>query len=704
MKKLYTIGMGLSLAILASNAFGQVGQVNKLEPVERPTAEITTPTTTNKVKSDLQKDFPTAVLWNEDFSNGLDGSDNGAWTTSLAQGNLWFHTFPVGAPNGYDPDSPIADEPGYNGNLPQYFGARDVVSSPTRDNGVMFLDVDRFNGGDGEEFPVLSALVSPSIDMSGWGTTNLQLIFYQYLRQCCSGYAATAELSVDGGTTWIPYDVFSPYGGGNSDIDIMVAIDISSALENAADLTNVKVRFVWAGAATAYFWSIDDVAFQTIPDNDLELGATFYNDYLQIDMVAATTQADVAEYFSEFEYNRQPEYYARPFTFGGVITNAGLLAQTGVTLHVDATLPDGTVVTDFATSTPMEMAPGAVDTIFTADVMPDPLQTGEYTFEYRVTQNEEEQVPATNIGDSRTARINSEAANGGMAILGNDAGLTGGSGYPTLGEDKIWGTQYIFPESTSANPKAITHLEVVIVNIGDFTPSQPNNVFYYNVRIGSPLVSDPAIPESLTHVFFDTEDTVDYDDQSIRHLLLEDEIWYSDETNDVTRLMLELPAPILIDPNQTYQGEIRVPNNGGIGMIWPAICTGEEEFASMLYDFADGTWSYLGSNSISIRLRTQDFTDGVPQITSENGLVLVQNYPNPFTDQTKIQYRIEESSQVSLEVHDITGKLVFSKDMGMASAGIPVTYTLQRGDLAPGVYTYSLVTADNIVTRKLTVQ
>ena len=78
------------------------------------------------------------VFWSEDFSNGFDGQgDNGQWTTDGQQAEYWFHTFPVGAENGYDPEAPIAE---YGDILPNYFGTRDVVSSPSRDNGVIMFD------------------------------------------------------------------------------------------------------------------------------------------------------------------------------------------------------------------------------------------------------------------------------------------------------------------------------------------------------------------------------------------------------------------------------------------------------------------------------------------------------------------------------------------------------------------------------------
>lgn len=717
MKKLYTIGMGLSLALLASSAMGQNQQIKSIEAVSEKT--VAPETISNKTSADLQKDFPTEIFWYEDFSNGFDGLDtNGTWTTALAQGSLWFQTFPVDAPNGYNPDAPLTGQPDYGDFIPNFYSG-DVVQSETRDNGVMMLDVDRWNslttvGGtpDYTSNPVLSALVSPSIDLSNIETTNLALKFYEKLRMCCSGYTATVELSLNGGDDWIPYDVFSPYGGGNDVIEELIYIDISDAIANATtDLSDVKVRFVWAGAASAYYWFIDDVSIETLPDNNLVIGKTYYNDYQGLSYTAGDEDflndgVTWTEYFKELEYNRQPNYDARPFTFGAVVNNGGLLAQTDVRVHVDATLPDGSIVTDFAVSDPITLEPGEGDTIFTADVVPEMDQIGTYTFEYHVTQAEDEQIPYNNIGVSRTASINDESGDG-MGLLANDLGMTSGSAYPDYGDDKIWGTPYVFGELTEADEKAITHIELVILNNTGFVESEPGNQIFFNVRIGSPLQEDPEDETTLTHVYFDTEDTVAYDDPNLAHIVLPEDIWYSDdEPETIPRISFELPSPILIEADQIYQAEFRVPNNNGTGIIWPAICVNEETFSGALYLFADGgSWSYLGESSVAIRFRTADYTgDGIDDITTEAGLTLVQNYPNPFTTYTKFQYRVKESTQVNLEIRDVTGKVVFSDDLGMAAAGVPNTYRLERGNLSPGVYTYSIVTNDNVVTRKLTVE
>lgn len=718
MKKLYTIGMGLSFALMASQAFAQVEKVPGNDNLmTKPTATVAP---SDKVVQDIRKDDP-VVYWSEDFSNGLAGQ-NGAWTTGGDQGDLWFQTFPIGASNGYNKLAPL-DNPAYNNTLPNLWGTRDVVNSPTRDNGVMMLDVDRYNSDNADPDsvgsshviqgnPISSMLISPSIDLSNAGE-NVLLTFSQYLRQCCGPtYSATAELSTDGGSTWIPYDVFSPYGGGNTEMKVNVSLNVSEALATAStDLTNCKVRFVWGGEAFVYFWTLDDVRFVELPANDLKLGKTYYNDFDKVNpgFNAGTNTAE--EYYKAFEYNNQPDYLTRPFSFGGIISNLGAVVQTGVTLHVDATLPDGSVVEDYAVSEPFDIEPGVVDTVFIADIMPDVNVAGTYTFSYEVMGNEEDQVPTNNTGLDQSATITRDVDNNGYAIASNDARTTGNSAYTTLGQDNIWGVPYVFPEATDGNPKYITHVEAVLYYNEGFAETKAGELIYFNVRKGAAIEEEATDPETLTSVVFNSDKPYKYDDEDIEHEITADEIWDTDLPGDPVWLSFELPSPVLVDANTIYQAEFRVPASGDY-IVFSTIAQLQEQYAAVLYDNSDDvpSWSYLGSsatqkyNSLAIRFRTSADPTLVKTISQENGMQLVQNYPNPFTTSTMIQYRLEETTQASLEVRDITGKLVFNKDLGMVVGATANTYILQRGSLTPGLYTYSIVTSANTITRKLIVQ
>ncbi|MCH8495876.1 MAG: T9SS type A sorting domain-containing protein, partial [Balneolales bacterium] len=82
-------------------------------------------------------------------------------------------------------------------------------------------------------------------------------------------------------------------------------------------------------------------------------------------------------------------------------------------------------------------------------------------------------------------------------------------------------------------------------------------------------------------------------------------------------------------------------------------------------------------------------------------LELDQNYPNPFNPTTTIRYRLNESTQVRVEVYTVTGQRVAVLVDEMRSAG---EHQLQfdASRLSSGVYIYRIQTPQMSLTRKMT--
>lgn len=68
---------------------------------------------------------------------------------------------------------------------------------------------------------------------------------------------------------------------------------------------------------------------------------------------------------------------------------------------------------------------------------------------------------------------------------------------------------------------------------------------------------------------------------------------------------------------------------------------------------------------------------------------LKQNYPNPFNGSTSIEYTLPEEGYVTIQLYDITGRLVKQLVNEQQTPGIHKT-TLESDDLASGIYVYTL--------------
>ncbi|MCG9911984.1 MAG: T9SS type A sorting domain-containing protein [Flavobacteriales bacterium] len=78
-------------------------------------------------------------------------------------------------------------------------------------------------------------------------------------------------------------------------------------------------------------------------------------------------------------------------------------------------------------------------------------------------------------------------------------------------------------------------------------------------------------------------------------------------------------------------------------------------------------------------------------------------YPNPFAQLANIRYTIEKESEITFELTDVTGKVVYNERIGNQFPGT-YTYQLQRDNLNSGVYFYSFIVNGNKVTKRMIVE
>ncbi|MBK6681823.1 MAG: T9SS type A sorting domain-containing protein [Ignavibacteriales bacterium] len=79
---------------------------------------------------------------------------------------------------------------------------------------------------------------------------------------------------------------------------------------------------------------------------------------------------------------------------------------------------------------------------------------------------------------------------------------------------------------------------------------------------------------------------------------------------------------------------------------------------------------------------------------------LSQNYPNPFNSSSIIEYALPEEGYVTIKLYDITGRLIKQLVNEYKTAGRHKT-TIESGNLASGVYIYTLRVNDINISKKL---
>ena len=79
---------------------------------------------------------------------------------------------------------------------------------------------------------------------------------------------------------------------------------------------------------------------------------------------------------------------------------------------------------------------------------------------------------------------------------------------------------------------------------------------------------------------------------------------------------------------------------------------------------------------------------------------LFQNYPNPFNPATTIRFNISKQEFVKLIIHDIIGNEIV---VLINEKKLPGEYKIEfvASKFSSGIYFYSLVTTQKIITRKM---
>ncbi|MBK8551737.1 MAG: T9SS type A sorting domain-containing protein [Ignavibacteria bacterium] len=127
---------------------------------------------------------------------------------------------------------------------------------------------------------------------------------------------------------------------------------------------------------------------------------------------------------------------------------------------------------------------------------------------------------------------------------------------------------------------------------------------------------------------------------------------------------------------------------------------------AVYYDFED---KGLTSGQYSYRLKQIDFNGNYEYFTLENNVVvgipvkfeLSQNYPNPFNPSTKINFSLPNDTRVTLNVYDVSGKLVSAIIRNELKAADYYSVSFNGSNLSSGTYLYTIQTDRFTETKKM---
>jgi len=635
----------------AGITFGQVKQVSDTKNYTLNNDQVFY--VNGKTKTILTNDKAGGdVIYNETFSS------MGSWTSTGVDAALWM----------YDTDGP-------NG---QYSNpATQIITSTTASDGFMIFDADFSNPAGVTPVNRIGSLVSPAYDLSL--NPNVLVSFEQSYRHCCSrDFILTMDVSNDNFTTFSTYDISVPGIAVNDNSGtVKTVVNINDFIATGGTLSNFQVRFNFDGSVgtTHYFWQIDD--FQLIEQHPHDL---------------SITNAWIGDIVTDFEVTEIPAFFNKDIIMQASLRSFGSATPSNVKLRINVldatstsvfTAEGGTLSNNFAM---------VYDTVtFITGLNTSKLAAGTYTVNMDIIFTETD-GDLTNNSFSRT-----------LMITGS-----------TLSSINYDGN--VYRDNIAYSYRNTTTNDVPFMRVGTlFTlPSTVSPLFMTGIDIGLSTGPASALTSTGEKIFVSI---YEYDFNAAT--FAESFIPFSDEFE------FTIAAPMLNSTGDTYTFNFSASENGTTNN--PVLDPGKSYVATFVHyggsakylwywaskfdeDISSFTFGPFGVNAAenwftlgNDPLMRMNLAQGVGLNELAKNTASVQVYPNPATDIITVDFVLNQTSDVSINITDVTGKVInagtnLSGKKGANSTSISTT------NFDAGVYFVNVNLNNEIIIKKITIK
>jgi hypothetical protein len=428
-------------------------------------------------------------------------------------------------------------------------------------------------------------------------------------------------------------EVFPGYETSDtSDNPSLLEFDITDA---AGGQTEVYVRFRWSGT-WGYSWEIDDIKVYDTPADDTRI-----DNYLS---------------YTDYERTGYYEYGAWPLSqipadlaAAAKVYNVGFEDQTNVTLDVTAA---GTT----AYSTPITLSYATADTLSAAYL---PTALGPVTVDYLLTADAADENPGNNMA-SQSFEVT----------------------------DLSWGRDEGTPVNAAPTDGTDDYIAVSLFDIVD-------DVVIYAIDVAVMAGSETGT-SIITHLFDGFDDNF-LAEQYGGILQSTDEFdIIAGNTNDVGVPVTNWYTLVFDEPYLASAGDwlgAGFEHYGGSNVQYGESKYTQDNTAFIYGPFGAGSaydWYYTNEvPMVRLNLNPNAVNTISEETVNTTGFEMFPSFPNPTNGVTRIQFRLDRAADVNFEVIDITGKVVYTLDMGTQAPGYN-SISVDASEFAAGVYTYTL--------------
>ncbi len=142
-----------------------------------------------------------------------------------------------------------------------------------------------------------------------------------------------------------------------------------------------------------------------------------------------------------------------------------------------------------------------------------------------------------------------------------------------------------------------------------------------------------------------------------------------------------------------YSGDFLISNTDELEQSFQSVILENNLIYSVWQDNRGGQngydiWANVLDWDTGVGIGNEEFS-GSPDISA-----LPQNFPNPFKTSTTVSFSLEKAGTVQLNIYDLRGQLVSSKNFEFQEIGIH-NLDISAGDLPGGIYLYRVIAGGN---------
>ncbi len=550
-----------------------------------------------------------------------------------------------------------------------------MLQSTTKDNGCIALFMEMFQIQGNPEIRVDNSVVFPVMNCSAHSSV---VVKYETHFMGSHPVDMFLEVSVD---NWVHSATYSVnFGCGHKDrpldkpagVPAIMEVNISDV---AAGMSNVQMRLHWMNSAL-YYWAIDDFTLSEAYNNDLKIS------YVKMEWDDNNPDTNVSWIYDipKSQLTGTNGF----FNFETTALNFGEYDQEEVYLDLDITKNGNSVFQRLSPKKDLSVL--VVDTIDIADKY-SPADYGHYKLAMELKSKFTDENPADNkrevffnVTDSIYSRADDTndfpwsftKERYDINAVAN-IGFFTGSIFPIYNDCEVSSIS-VFVAGGKADELINYRFSLYFVPIGtdDPTPFE--------------LLSTETI--QLDSADFNTWVTLTFDKDGESEFLKKGDLVYAGVTFD------NLNPEYMVRRNKGLE----IGTDNSVKLV-----------ESTAMGFYDGNWEtglgdYIGKRNLMIRLNLNDhanINDGTDPLTQQ--AFLGQNYPNPFSGSTQIDFELVAGSDVTFEVTDISGRQVIELNKGMMPAG-KHTIVLETRNFDAGIYFYTMKAGDFTKTRQLVIR